>query len=393
LQDAAAGWGHSAFVSSDGALMVSGKPYDFSTLLRLRRLPFFIRQYVLEADAGGKDQLATSFIIGKVVSWMSGKDNKDDRWGEAQKNSLLLSPTKLDERIYTRIVASAGLTAAIDKDGTLLTFGLNQHGQCGVGEFSNNVWTPQPVMGLSTQFAHNERSTLKQEDRVTQVALGLQHALALDASGHLYAWGKGERGQLGLDATSLPYAMPVSKFQLPSIDGSQRWAINPAIIKIGAGMNHSVALSDDNLLFVWGKNVLPSKDKGADDAIVPTAVKGLPNKAIVDVTCGSHHTSVLLDDGSVYGFGIPRDSDRLVFEPVQQVPAGVIEMPCRQFQGHFDRTTIVGKSGDQVLQVQLWSDPDIQSHACFTPLWRDSLTSKVLAVHRGWLHSLIVTED
>lgn len=403
VKDVAAGWGHSAFISEDGSLFVSGKPYDFSTLLRTRRLPQFLRKQILGTGNDKQQGFTPPKVIGQILSWMVGKeDGPGGPWEEAERNSTLLTPTRLQPEAgsslkFSSVAASAGLTALITTDGDLMTFGLNHHGQCGVGEFSNNVWAPQAVVGLSSEFASEGRSAFTQEHPIEQVALGLQHGVALDATGQVFVWGKGERGQLGIQdqhTDSSPFARGVSKFRLPSVDGSQRWISQPRMTKIGAGMNHSVALSEDNLLFVWGKNVAqPTVDgKIADDSSVPIAVKGLPEKQVVDVACASHHTSVLLEDGSVYGFGIPRDGKTPMLEAIEQIPAGVIDMPCRQFEGFFDRTTVVGSDGEQVLHAQLWSDLDMREYGVFTPVWRDSLDSRIKGVHRGWLHTLVVTE-
>jgi len=295
--------------------------------------------------------------------------------------------------------ASAGLTALVDPNGTLLTFGLNHHGQCGVGQSSNNVWTPSPVMGLSSVFAHDGRESQTQEHAICQVSLGLQHGIALNSVGHVYVWGKGERGQLGLLEAEpfLAFAKRVTNFRLPSTDGSRQFHKNPIMTMVAAGMNHCVTKGQDNQVYIWGKNVMmpptsSSFNSAVQDATTPTVIRGLPpDREVVDITCGSHHTSLLLEDGSVYGLGIPRDSAKPIWEAIRQVPAGVIDMPPRQFEGHFDRTTIVGNDGRQVLQVQLWSEET--TTAVFTPIWRDVLSCPIQSVHRGWLHSLIVTEE
>ena len=49
---AAAGWGHSAFIGQDAStgstsLYVAGRPQDFQTMLRLKRLPAFLRRYIV----------------------------------------------------------------------------------------------------------------------------------------------------------------------------------------------------------------------------------------------------------------------------------------------------------------------------------------------------------
>jgi alpha-tubulin suppressor-like RCC1 family protein len=165
-------------------------------------------------------------------------------------------------------------------------------------------------------------------------------------------------------------------------------------------MNHSAICTDENLVFVWGKNMAEPKaredlGKPAVDAMAPMLVKGLPQDTPVqDIACGSHHTAVLLDDGSVWAVGFATDSSQPILEAVEVVPPGMIEMPCLAFCAHFDRTTVVGKDGSQVLQVHLWSDETFQDQAVFTPAWCDFFQDKpIQSVHRGWLHTLVGTKD
>ena len=113
-------------------------------------------------------------------------------------------------------------------------------------------------------------------------ALGLQHGLAVDEAGRLYCWGKGERGQLGQlsvwgDSCA---ALRVQKYFEVDNDGENLvgapsyFPMEP-VQQVAAGMVHSAALTYDNHIFVWGKNVLPplpkDKEKGkkASDSKIP----------------------------------------------------------------------------------------------------------------------------
>ena len=56
----------------------------------------------------------------------------------------------------------------------------------------------------------NNHQLTQQQYPIVSVALGLQHAIALDSMGNVYTFGKGERGQLGNGrAASIPYAVHV----------------------------------------------------------------------------------------------------------------------------------------------------------------------------------------
>jgi len=407
VDSVSAGWGHTAF-TSNGSLYVSGRAYELSSLMKLKRLPSFLRYFAITVKKEKKDddKETMSFypsFASKIMSMLvRGDVNPGEHTELEKKYSILLSPTIIDlpegEQTMTKpsssedsLDASACFTALITQNGKVYSFGSNIFGQCGTGMSSTNIWTPTPLVGLSSQS--NERKDIP----ITQVALGLQHGLALNSDGEVYAWGKGERGQLGIKSLvgeSVSVPQRIIQFRLPPKDGAQQWTEDVRIVEISAGVNHSAARSDDNHLYVWGKNVAAAVKKGtnAQDSNFPTLVKGLPdNVDIIKVSCGSHHTAVLLENGSVYAFGKTIDNQVPVFEATMILPAGVIDMPVRQFKSDFDITTIVGKNGDQVLQLNFWDEEEMRDVAAYTPAWMDHFSVPIRSVHRGMLHTVIVT--
>lgn len=187
------GWGHTAIVVNDSTtntpnaqnkLLVTGRPHDFQALLRLRRLPYWFRDYVVQRTykttrmAKGSYSFHPVDVIGKILSFLSDQFIADvEDWELAALQSFLTSFTEFsipnnDSPVSVR--CSAGLTAVISESGKLYTFGLNGHGQCGLGYQSTNVWKPRSVTGLSSEFAAGKRSDLKQSHPIVSVALGLQ---------------------------------------------------------------------------------------------------------------------------------------------------------------------------------------------------------------------------
>jgi Regulator of chromosome condensation (RCC1) repeat len=237
----------------------------------------------------------------------------------------------------------------------------------------------------------------------------------------VFSWGKGERGQLGHDTvesespSAIPILKAVSLEQMTSALDTR--SVNSENVRpdayhrlgrvsqISAGMIHSAALEvETNQVFIWGKNTVPpigndENSKQASDARLPVLLSGLPKeKTVLRLSCGSHHTSVLLDDGSVWAVGVATDTKVPVHEPVCLIEAGIIDLPTlTQFAAHMDRTTVVFGDGRQVLQVHLWSDVGNQKAAIFSPAWLDELLEndsdlQIREVHRSWLHTAVVTQ-
>ena len=195
---------------------------------------------------------------------------------------------------------------------------------------------------------------------------------------------------------------------------------------VGAGMNFSVAVTESNLPYIWGKNCVhdPQYDndnnvlrgvvkKPVLDSTYPRFVQGLPpNVPIVKVACGSHHAPFLLQDGSVYAVGVATDQPVPMWnEAVEILPPNVADMPSLiSFTAGFDRTFVVyGDSGSfasrQVIEIQLWSQEEMRLNGSVRPSWVDwledeqrgnaecSTRKKVKSVHRGWMHTVIITEE
>jgi hypothetical protein len=431
----AVGWGHTAVIPAGEkpTLLVTGRPHDFSALLRLHRLPPMIRDFMVRQtlanlqgstgignsnDGSQNLSMAPTALVGRFVTFLTEilqPLEKQKEWELGAQYSMLptLQPVPLpDDDIPVQVACSAGLTAVIGASGTLYTFGLNGFGQCGIGESTNNVWAPTPVTGLSTEFAADgPRSEMPQKHAITSVALGLQHGVVLNAVGEIFAFGKGDRGQLGQESATKEShtALPIRKaYRLDPHRDDPDENLRPTYLTLGkvkqiaSGMLHSAVLTEDNQVAIWGKHILrPTSDepsKKALDSRIPSILTGLPEGPTVEqIACGSHHTSVLLSDGSVWAVGISADTKTPIHDPVELIPKGILQLPVRQFDAHMDRTTIVGADGRQVLQVHLWSDPELREFAIFTPPYVDRLldeneTMRIREIHRSWKHTVIVTD-
>ena len=433
---AAAGWGHSAYIVVDPLLttrlLVCGRPYDFQSLLRLKRIPSFLRKPLIRA----------SILLDDATSNFSEDGRQHDKTKKYAGLMPLLTEISLPfgdkpmnatetcNRGHVILAASAGTTAVIGESGQLYMFGVNQRGQCAVNQpQTNHIWEPTPVVVSKSE-------NLYYEPKFVSVALGLQHGLAIDKKGALFSWGKGNRGQLGvskvkssaqqtaaksvdhsiadsknnwfssLDLTTCEYAaVKVTEFHLTE-SASDKEIIIPAsdtrVTKISAGFNHSAAITESNHAWVWGKNTksVSSADTSmlsevACDSHVPINIRGLPsNMAIIDIACGSHHTSILMEDGSVYAIGIATDTLKPLLDlAVQIIPPGLIEKPVHQFTSHFDRTSVVHGHGS-VIEVHLWED--FRNGGVFEPAWvqaQDFGSQHIKMVHRGWLHTIVVTSN
>ncbi|XP_048052276.1 probable E3 ubiquitin-protein ligase HERC3 isoform X1 [Megalobrama amblycephala] len=130
--------------------------------------------------------------------------------------------------------------------------------------------------------------------QVIQITCGDQHSMALTKDGQLFVWGENSHGQLGLRKE---HPGSPSAQQVKSLCGIP-------LAQISAGGDHSFVLSLSGVVFGWGKNSAGQLGLGdTTDRHVPTVVNSLNRKKTVSISCGGEHTATLSKGGTVFTFG------------------------------------------------------------------------------------------
>ena len=159
----------------------------------------------------------------------------------------------------------------------------NDHGQLGTGD------------GLVYTTPHNITSLF--DGRVVDVSTLNLHSLALTDTGHVYAWGGNNYGQIG-DGTTSDAMVPVditSQFGLPA---------GKKIVDVFAAYESSFAIDSDGQLYAWGRNNSGQLGLGdTTDQSEPTKLTYSFNGKIVNLATDSH-TLVVTDTGHVYAWGL-----------------------------------------------------------------------------------------
>ncbi|KUF80442.1 RCC1 and BTB domain-containing protein 2 [Phytophthora nicotianae] len=127
------------------------------------------------------------------------------------------SAPPLDRAVVPQLSCGYHHTAIVTEDGAVYTFGRNDYGQLGLGHKLHTA-RPTHVESLSRM-------------RITQVACGCYHTLALSGDGKVFPFGRNNHGQLGLETTVDCLS--------PQLISTLR---NKSVIKVAAGFYHSVCL-------------------------------------------------------------------------------------------------------------------------------------------------------
>ena len=127
---------------------------------------------------------------------------------------------------------------------------------------------------------------------IIQISAGQEFGLALASSGTVYSWGHSTRGELG-DGT------PPGQFRTLPAPVSHLTDIE----KVSAGADHALALDGSGRIWAWGFGYYGSLGQGdREDQLVPVLVE-LPGSTVQDIAAGSYYSLFLVDGLTIGGFG------------------------------------------------------------------------------------------
>ena len=195
------------------------------------------------------------------------------------------------------ISAGLGHNVVVLEQGDVVTFGLSKQYQLGLDfikekERRNGKTEADlgdPIDRHSPQVVPALKAT---GDRMTNAAAGSSHSLAVSAGGHVYAWGSGAFGKLGLGDDG--------NVRIPrQIDFKRK-----RIARVACGPDHSAAVSEAGAVLTWGAGSYGNLGHGDNtDVSTPKLVEALLGKQCISVACGAKHTIALTAAGGVFTWG------------------------------------------------------------------------------------------
>jgi probable HAF family extracellular repeat protein len=194
----------------------------------------------------------------------------------------------------TAVAVGLSHSLAVNKDGTVWTWGSNAYGQLGDGTTSDHT-TPKQVEGLSDVIA---------------VAASDRHSLALRKDGTVWAWGLGTRGQIGDGLYQLPNGSNL-RTRPVQVKGPGGVGYLDQVVAIAAGgfgeENTSMALRSDGTVWTWGNNGSGELGFGSlpypGHSATPVQVKGPGGQGILSNVIAIAHCMALKSDGTVWTWG------------------------------------------------------------------------------------------
>lgn len=182
---------------------------------------------VKRVAAGGAHSLAL-LEDGSVLAW---GDNSSGQLGDGSNLSRVAAAFVVDAnhapiRNVIAIAAGRAHSLALLATGQVLAWGANESGQLGNNSRESTVY---PVR-------------VHQLNGIQAIDAGGQFSMALQSNGQLYAWGDNLRGQLGINRSGVSYSL-AEQVNLP-----------PSVISFATGSEHVIAIDASGHIFAWGYN-------------------------------------------------------------------------------------------------------------------------------------------
>ncbi|XP_007563091.1 probable E3 ubiquitin-protein ligase HERC6 [Poecilia formosa] len=234
------------------------------------------------AMACGQNHCLALCASGQVFSWGAGDDGQLGFATGPPSNNRRPNRVPIPLPIpVIQVACGNSHSLALTKGGDVFSWGLNSHGQLGLGKDVTLQQIPSLVCAL-TGVA------------VTQVSAGGNHTLFLTLSGLAYCCGANKSGQLGLNRVD-----EKGRFNVCMVP-----ALRPlGVSSISCGESHTAVLTKDAKVFTFGDGSHGQLGHNSTTTEVrPRLVDGLGETAS-QVACGRRHTLVLTSSGRLFAFG------------------------------------------------------------------------------------------
>ncbi|ETV73655.1 hypothetical protein H257_11758 [Aphanomyces astaci] len=191
-----------------------------------------------------------------------------------------------------------GHAVALTDLGQVYTYGRNDQGQCGatisrsMGDAKGSC--PRPILVHPRWF---------QGAKIASIATGEDHTVALTDAGVVFTWGGNQFGQLGLGH----FQRSLAPQQVTRAVGVLRLR---RVTSVASGSFHSIALLETGSILAWGTTTNPAStdeamSSSATQPAIPKLVKAAADAPVKfkTIACGSSFSVAICDRGQLYSWG------------------------------------------------------------------------------------------
>jgi alpha-tubulin suppressor-like RCC1 family protein len=273
---------------------------------------------IVQISAGSQHCLALT-ESGSVYSWgqnhsgqLAQGDVADRLEPEIIKTVTLWNAT-LNRKVVKVCVGELHSLMATS-DGMLFAVGDNNDTNLGIGPRSDIVVHPRPVLipdgmystsqatsssngsrGPTRKPGHSHSGSSASEGFGIDINTLGRHSLAVNNDGKVFGWGSSNHGQLGLGT----YESSFVPRHILSLEGIK-------IVRVACGWSHSLCLSDDGRVFVFGEGEDGKLGLGnLLDFVVPFTINSFISQKITieTIAAGHFHSAAVDSHGHLYTWG------------------------------------------------------------------------------------------
>jgi alpha-tubulin suppressor-like RCC1 family protein len=282
VKQVAAGGVHSMVLTRDGDVITWGDGGD-------GRLGHGNRNSQLVPKRVEGLTIVTDIAVGASHSLAVGEGGAVYTWGFNSDGQLGLGDhgQGTHRNVPTAVPGVNGMVAvaagsyhsfALSRDGTAMACGMNENGQLGLGDTdARDTFTV--VAGLRG---------------VVDIDAGDHHSIAATAEGGLYTWGEGRA--IGQEGDSNTQCLVPNKVTGGGIGEA-------VVVQVAAGHSHSMALTAAGELYAWGKGDSGQLGHGGKESLAVPRVVGEIRGAVTGMASGYAHSLLTTAEGRVLAFG------------------------------------------------------------------------------------------
>ncbi|KAI9151494.1 Protein pim1 [Paramyrothecium foliicola] len=294
------GWG--TFRSSDGIL-------GFTETIKVQATPMLLPNLKnIKSLATGSNHVLALDHKGNVVAWGCGQQNQlGRRIIERNKmSSLIPQGIGLPRGKIVQIACGSYHSFAIDKEGQVYGWGLNNFGEVGV---ESNAGEDEAVILKPAKISAFE------DLKISHIDGGEHHSLACSDKGELFTWGRVDGYQVGFEFDALteentiyderktprilfkPIVNDGLLFQPDCFVFLYLLVIDVEdVVAVAAGTDNSFAVTRDGKVYSWGFSSNYQTGQGTiDDIHVPTLIDNtaIREKKIVGAGAGGQFSALV----------------------------------------------------------------------------------------------------
>ncbi|XP_072316743.1 RCC1 and BTB domain-containing protein 2 isoform X1 [Eucyclogobius newberryi] len=263
---------------------------DLQSTIEPRRIDVLCGKKIVSLSYGTGPHVVIATADGEVFAW---GHNGYSQLGNGTTNHgltpALVSTNLLSKRV-TEVACGSHHSIALTADGEVFAWGYNNSGQVGSGSTANQP-TPRRV------------SSCLQSKVVVNVACGQLCSMAVLDNGEIYGWGYNCNGQLGLGNNGnqqtpcrIAALQGVSVVQVSleifmwRLEFRYKSSVVPS--KVACGYAHTLALTDEGLVYAWGANSYGQLGTGnKSNQASPTLINTDKERMVEVAACHTSHTS------------------------------------------------------------------------------------------------------